>query len=173
MSNYQLSVLIKRALLILIFSGGVLLTRAVSCAEGLSFETDGVSQRLSAPVRYRPGQFPKRAGEYYRLIWGVDSLNVKAMESGKLIRFSYRVLDPEKAKPLNDKKLQPYLNSPARGIQLVIPSLEKVGQLRQAGESEPGRIYWMAFSNPHRTIRPGDHINIVIGDFHADGLLVE
>jgi len=36
--------------------------------------------------------------------WGVDSLRAKAVESGELIRFSWRVLDPDKAAALNRQK---------------------------------------------------------------------
>jgi hypothetical protein len=38
---------------------------------------------------YRPNPFAGRAGKYYSLVWGVDSLKLKAAESGALIRFSY------------------------------------------------------------------------------------
>ncbi|MDR3409480.1 MAG: hypothetical protein P4L87_00795, partial [Formivibrio sp.] len=81
--------------------------------------------------------------------------------------------DPNMAKILNDKKVEAYLNSPEHHIQLVIPSLEKVGQLRQSNTPEVGKSYWMAFSNPHRAVRRGDRVNVVIGQFHADGLVVE
>lgn len=126
-----------------------------------------------SPSRYRPYPFAGKAGSYYRLVWGVDSLNIKAAESGELIRFSYRIVDSQKSKILNDKKIEAYLNSPEHHIQLVIPSLEKVGQLRQSNTPEAGKSYWMAFSNPHRAVKPGDRVNVVIGQFHADGLLVE
>jgi hypothetical protein len=131
------------------------------------------SAKASSPSHYQPNRFPKRAQEYYGVIWGLDSLSVKAVESGALIRFSYRILDPQKARILNDKKVEAFLDSPDKRVRLSIPSLEKVGQLRQTSNEEAGRIYWMAFSNPRRTIKPGDHVNVVIGDFHAEGLLVE
>jgi hypothetical protein len=52
--------------------------------------------------------------------------------------------------------------------------MDKVGQLRQAPhEIEPGKSYWMAFSNSGRLVKPGDRVDIVIGNFHARGLLVE
>ena len=123
--------------------------------------------------RYQPDRFAGRAGTYYRLIWGIDSLEVKVAESGKLIRFSYRVLNADKAIPLHDKKLDPKLIDPVNHLALAIPSLEKVGQLRQTGAPESGRSYWMAFSNPHRDVKKGDRVNVVIGQFHADGLVVE
>jgi len=125
------------------------------------------------PNRYQPNRFAGRAGKYYSLIWGIDSLRVKAVESGELIRFSYQVIDPGKALPLHDKKIEPKLIDPVNHLILAIPSLEKVGQLRQVNSPEAGRSYWMAFSNPHRTVKRGDKVNVIIGQFHADGLVVE
>src|ERR1700746_917933 len=75
-------------------------------------------------------QVPMRAHMYYQGVWGVDSLTVKYTESGEIIRFSYRVLEPEKAAALNDKKSEPSLIDPQAGVKLVIPELEKVGKLR-------------------------------------------
>ena len=42
----------------------------------------------------------RRAEMYYEGVWGVGELRVKTAESGELIRFNYRVLDPEKAAAL-------------------------------------------------------------------------
>ena len=107
------------------------------------------------------------------MLWGVDSLSVKAVESGELIRFSYRVLDPGKAKSLNDKQIDAFMFSPAARAKLVVPTLEKVGMLRQINTPESGKSYWMAFSNPGRTVKRGDRVNVVIGHFQAEGLVVE
>jgi len=123
--------------------------------------------------RYHPDRFAGRAGTYYRLIWGVDLLAVKWTESGEVIKFTYEVLDPAKAKTLNDKKNAPELVDPHAGVKLVVPSLEKVGQLRQSSTPEAGKTYWMAFSNKGRRVKRGDHVNLVIGKFHADGLIVD
>jgi len=131
------------------------------------------SSVTAASTRYRPDRFAGRAGTYYKLIWGVDSLSVKTAESGEIVRFSYRVLDADKAKGLNDKKFEPSLIDPQAGVKLVVPSLEQVGQLRQSAPPEAGKIYWMAFSNRGRRVKRGDRINVVIGQFHADGLVVE
>ena len=122
---------------------------------------------------YRPSRFAGRAGTYYRLIWGVDSLAVKWTESGEVIKFTYQVLDADKAKMLNDKKNEPSLIDPQAGVKLVVPSLEKVGQLRQSSTPEAGKSYWMAFSNKGRRVKRGDHVIIVIGQFRADGLVVD
>jgi hypothetical protein len=132
------------------------------------------SAAASTPYRNQPNRIANREAAYYESVWGIGDLNIKAVESGVILRFSYRVLDPEKEKPLNDKKLNPVLESPEKGIRLVIPSMEKVGQLRQAPPSiEAGKSYWMAFSNSGRLLKPGDRVDIVIGNFHARGLLIE
>jgi len=110
---------------------------------------------------------------YYQGVWGVDSLKVKYTESGEMIRFSYRVVDADKAAALNDKKAEPSLIDTQAGVQLVIPEMEKVGKLRQSSTPIAGRSYWMAFSNSGRRVRPGDRVSVEIGHFRADGLLVE
>jgi hypothetical protein len=122
---------------------------------------------------YRPDRFAGRAGDYYRLIWGVDLLAVKWVEQGEIIKFTYQVLDAEKAKALNDKKNEPSLIDPKAGVRLVVPSLEKVGQLRQSATPEAGKTYWMAFSNKGRLVKRGDHVDVVIGQFRAEGLVVD
>ncbi len=110
---------------------------------------------------------------YYQGIWGVDSLSVKWAESGEIVRFSYRVLDANKAKTLNDKKNEPALIDPRARVKLVVPAMEFAGPLRQSSTPEAGKSYWMAFSNKGRPVKRGDHVSVVIGNFHADGLVVE
>jgi hypothetical protein len=133
----------------------------------------GSPQVAGAANRYQPNRIARRAAAYYGLTWGIEAPSVKSVESGEIIRFSYHVIDADKAKTLNDKKAEPYLIDPQAGVRLVVPSLEKVGQLRQSSTPEAGKSYWMAFSNKGRLVKRGDHINIVIGLFHAEGLLVD
>jgi hypothetical protein len=110
---------------------------------------------------------------YYEGAWGVGDLRVKATESGELIRFNYRVLDPEKAAALNDKKAEPELIDSEAGVKLVVPQMEKVGKLRQSSTPKVGMTYWMAFSNPTRVVKRGHRVDVVIGQFRANGLVVE
>ena len=127
----------------------------------------------AAPVRYLPDRMAGRAGAYYKGVWGIDSLSIKWAESGELVRFSWRVLDPAKAGLLNDKRLEPSLIDPQAGVSLVVPTMEKVGQMRQSVTPEAGKSYWMAFSNKGRRVKRGDRVNVVIGGFHAEYLVVE
>lgn len=132
-----------------------------------------IGAKPSGPSHYEPSHFPRRAAMYYQTIWGVDDLSVKVAESGQLIRFSYRILDPTRARVFNDVKIEASLIAPSRRVKLIVPSLEKVGFLRQRNTPESGKRYWMAFSNPRLTVKRGDRVNVVIGQFHADGLVVE
>ena len=125
------------------------------------------------PQRYRQNRVAAKARQYYAITWGVDSLSVRSVESGEMIRFTYRVLDTEKATALNDKKNEPSLIDPAAGVKLVVPSLEKVGKLRQSSTPQPGRMYWMAFSNKGGFVKPGHRVNVVIGQFRVEGLVVQ
>jgi hypothetical protein len=123
--------------------------------------------------RYQPDRFAGRAGSYYRLLWGVDSLGVKLVESGEVVRFTYHVLDANKAQALNDKKNEPILIDASAGVSLVVPSMEKIGKLRQSSTPEAGKSYWMAFSNKGRPVKRGDRVTVQIGQFRADGLVVD
>jgi len=165
----------KGMLLAGILASGILVSAvaAQSAAPAGGAAPAGKTAGAGAPYRYEPRGVPKHAALYYGLEWGVDSLRVKAVESGELIRFSYRVIDADKAQTLNDNKVEPSLIDPQAGVQLVVPSLEKVGQLRQKSTPEVGRSYWMAFSNKGGLVKRGDRVNVVIGQFRANGLLVE
>jgi hypothetical protein len=115
----------------------------------------------------------QRAVKYYQGAWGVDELHVKVAESGEIIRFNYRVLDPAKAKVLNDKKIEPELDDVQAQVKLVVPEMEKVGKLRQQSAPKAGMTYWMAFSNPTLAVKRGHRVDVVIGPFRANNLVVE
>jgi len=162
--------LVSKAMLL----GGILLSGVVVPAASAQSAVPPKKPAPAAdPTRYQPARFSKRAELHYGLVWGVDSLAVKWTESCEVIRFTYRVLDPAKAKLLNDKKAEPSLIDPQAGVKLSVPALEKIGQLRQTGTQEAGTSYWMAFSNRGRLVKRGDHVSVVIGQFRADGLVVD
>lgn len=113
-----------------------------------------------------------KARERYLSEWGVDALDVKAVESGQMIRFSYLVVDPAKATQLNDKKAVPSLIDEQARVKLEVPVVDTIGQLRQSSAPEADRQYWMVFSNKRGVVKPGDRVSVIIGKFRADGLLV-
>jgi hypothetical protein len=115
----------------------------------------------------------EKAREYYPSAWGVQHLQTALTSSGNLVRFTFRVVDPLRAKPLADHAATPYLYAPRTHAVLQVPTMEKIGQLRQLGNLEPNKDYWMVFSNKGSLVRAGDRVNVIIGPFHAEGLLIE
>jgi hypothetical protein len=145
-----------------------------------SQQTQANSSNTPAPTstkanrsRYRAVELSQHAIEHYQTIWGVDSFVVRSVESGQMIRFSYRVIDAEKATAVNDKKATPYLIDEAAHVKLVVPMMEKVGQLRQSAAPESGKSYWMVFSNKGGFVKQGDRVSVEIGKFRVDGLVIE
>jgi len=129
--------------------------------------------RVGAPARYVPNRVSRHEQMYYQGVWGVEDLKVKYTESGEMIRFSWRVVDPTKAAALNDKKAEPALYDAQSQVKLVVPQMEKVGKLRQSSTPIAGQSYWMAFSNSGRRVRPGHRVDVAIGNFRAANLMVE
>lgn len=137
--------------------------------------------QASAPVKAVPEStrsmlakhLPMQAQKYYQGVWGVDSMTVKYTESGEIVRFRYRVIDSQKAATLNDAKAEPSLIDPQAGVTLVVPQMPNIGKLRQSSGPIAGKSYWIAFSNSGRRVRPGDRVDVEIGSFRAQGLVVD
>jgi hypothetical protein len=162
------------ALVVAMVASSVLSTAVAQAPPGKdATATQSAPSGTPARSRYQPDRFAGRAGTYYRLIWGIEAIGVKWTESGEVIRFSYRVLDPEKAKTLNEKQFEPSLIDPQAGVSLVVPTMDKIGKLRQSSTPEAGKSYWMAFSNKGRLVKRGHRVSVVIGKFRADGLVVD
>ncbi len=133
----------------------------------------------SAPAKphkaspYHTQHLAEKAKQIYASIWGIEDPRVSSTSAGNLIRFSYRVIDSAKASALTDKKLTPYLYGQTSHALLSIPVMEKIGPLRQSMPPVAGQDYWMVFSNKGHPVKPGDRVDVAIGSFRADGLLVE
>jgi hypothetical protein len=123
--------------------------------------------------RYEAGAMPAGARQYYAVTWGVDQLTVKLAESGQLVRFSYRVVDADKAQALEDKASDPSLLDEGAHVALSIPVMDKVGPLRQSMPAETGKTYWMMFSNKGNKVHSGHRVSVVIGAIRIDGLIVQ
>lgn len=128
---------------------------------------------ISPAVTRRQQRQSEHAVSYYSAAWGIQDLVVRSTASGNLIRFSYRVIDPARARPLVDKASTPLMVGQRSLAVLQVPVMDKVGPLRQTNDMTAGKEYWMAFSNKGSLVKSGDRVNVVIGAFHADGLLVE
>jgi len=110
---------------------------------------------------------------YMKRKWGVEILFIRETAAGQMLEFRYKVLDPEKARALFIRQTKPVLTDVKSGIQLAVPAPAKTGALRNSDVPIADRTYWMFFSNTARLVKAGDRVNIQIGDFLVEGLVVQ
>ncbi|MDB6162018.1 MAG: putative transrane protein [Gammaproteobacteria bacterium] len=120
-----------------------------------------------------PSRWNSGPGQFYRRNWGVEVVGVKPVSSGYMLAFRYRVLDPDKAKILNERKSRAYLVDEATGTALMVPTMENVGELRPGATPEAGRTYFMIFGNPGQLVKSGSRVSVVAGGLRIDGLVVQ
>jgi hypothetical protein len=178
----QLILSTHRPLVAILFASSVVFSGAQSVAPQSATPGQAAASARPSAAAGRPGpvwqgsqlnRLSRRAEIYYEGVWGVSELRVKVAESGELIRFNYRVLDPEKAAALNDKKAKPEMDDVQAGVKLSVPQMEKIGDLRQSSTPKAGMTYWMAFGNPTLVVKRGHRVDVVIGSFRANNLVVE
>jgi len=107
--------------------------------------------------------------------WGVKVEALRISAEGNLIDFRYRIIDPEKASYLVDRRNKAYLMDQESGKVLSVPNTAKVGPLRQTvryGLPKKDRVYFILFGSNH-LIKPGNKMTVVIGDFRAEDIVVE
>lgn len=157
----------------------VWLTAGLTAAVGLSASAQPpaapTAQEAAVPswkAAYA-GARSQRGERYYGRMFGVDQLEVRSTASGSSLEFRYRVLDPGKAAVLQDQRQRPLMIDRATGVRLTVPTVEKIGELRQAVKPEAGREYWMIFANPGKLVKPGSRVDIVVGPLRVSGLYVE
>ena len=123
-------------------------------------------------VSPEPAHHP-REKTFLKRQWGVEVMYVRQTAAGYMLEFRYRVLDAEKAKPLFERRTKPVLTHAETGARLIVPTPAKTGALRNSNPPLAGHTYWMFFANPGKLVKPGEHVSVEIGEFRADGLVVQ
>lgn len=159
------------SLLAAVLAGGI--AAFAAAAQPNQVPTSAPAQPSGASPPFAAVQKSKHTENFYRYVWGIDKLEVRETASGVLLRFSYRIADAKKAHALNDERATPYLIDEKTGAVLQIPTMPKVGLLRQTAEPRNGVEYWMVFSNKGNFVKPGNRVDIVIGSFRVNGLMVQ
>jgi hypothetical protein len=124
---------------------------------------------IASPERVRH----PREKTFMKRKWGVEVVFVRQVAAGYMLEFRYKVLDAKKAQPLFERQTKPILTHTASGAKFVVPTPAKTGALRNSNLPQAGRTYWMFFANPGKFIKPGEQVNIEIGDFVAESLVVQ
>jgi hypothetical protein len=129
--------------------------------------TVSVAKAVSPEARH------PREKTYMKRQWGVEVLYVRQTAAGYMLEFRYKVLDSEKAKPLFERQTKPLLTHVESGAKLIVPTPAKTGALRNSNTPLADHTYWMFFANPGKLVQPGEHVNIEIGHFLVEGLVVQ
>jgi len=106
---------------------------------------------------------------------GIHVTALRVSAGGFMLDLRYRVVDPERAKLLLDRKVPAYLVDEATGTRLGVPSTAKLGRLRQGAQTNirTDRDYGMLFGNPGRYLQPGAKVTLVAGDVQVPHLTVQ
>jgi hypothetical protein len=134
-----------------------------------------VASCLAAAPAPASGEEPARpAGATALAELGIQVTALRSTAGGFMLDLRYRVVDPERAKTLLDRKVPAYLVDEATGAKLAVPSSPKLGKLRQGTpkSARTDREYGMLFGNPGRFLKPGATVTLVAGEARVAGLTV-
>ena len=160
---------IAASLLALVVAAHGIVAPAARADAGQDQDESGVANAgASAQARPHP-----RANTYMKRQWGIEIMFVRQTAAGYMLEFRYKVLDDEKAKPLFERQTKPLLTHVESGAKLVVPTPAKTGALRNSNPPLAGHTYWMFFANPGKLVKQGEKVNIEIGDFLVEGLVVQ
>jgi hypothetical protein len=106
--------------------------------------------------------------------WGIKIESVRMSAAGHMVDFRYRVLDPEKAGAVFDRRNKAFLMDEASGAMLPVPRTAKVGPLRQTNfRADTTRIYFVLFSNHGGYVKSGSLVSFIVGDKRIENIKVQ
>lgn len=106
--------------------------------------------------------------------WGIEIVRLKLTAAGHIVDLRYRVIDPVKSFPFFDTKVKPVLIDEQSGRGLSVYIAPRIGGMRQkTRKPEPGRIYFILFSNPGGLIKENSKVTFKIEDIKVEHIPVE
>lgn len=106
--------------------------------------------------------------------WGIDVVGLHLTAAGHMVDFRYRIVDPERAAPLLDRKYRAELVDQKTGTVLQVPQAPKIGTLRQnTANPRAGRVAFALFANPQKLVKAGSKVTVRIGECNATNLTVQ
>jgi len=129
-----------------------------------------VAPKVVIPSPVDPEQAKKLAEQ-----WGVKLISLNLTAADMMMDFRFRVLDADKALPLFDHRIKPYVVAERSSIKLPVPMAAKVGAMRPTNRGKnikANKNYYMIFANPDRHVKSGEKVTVIIGDFRVEHLTV-
>lgn len=97
--------------------------------------------------------------------WGIEPIHARVTANGFMIEFRYKVIDPEKALILSDRKDFPYMISQKSRAKLSVPFFPTVGYVKSNRRFlHKDRNYSAIFSNENQHMLRGDQVKIQLKD---------
>lgn len=116
----------------------------------------------------------KERSSALRDAWGIEIVRLKLTAASHIIDLRYRVVDPIKSFPIFDSKIKPVLIDEKSGRDLSVYTAPRIGGMRQKTKKpEPGRIYFILFSNPGGLIKGGSEVTLKIEGVKVEHIRVE
>lgn len=136
----------------------------VGCASGPEPRGTTAPQAATTP--------PAAAQEAFGI--AVEGLRLSA--AGSMLDLRYRVIDPIKAAPMLDGKIQPALLDASHDARLGVPDTPVLGRIRQTSRNNKiltDRTYFIMFGNPGKVVRSGDRVSLLLGSVRVADLTVQ
>ena len=165
--------------------GMALLAGCAVTADPAAVSADGAAAKSAAnvaasttrPAQQEAGTASEESFGAGRVVdkFGVRLTGVRLTANGYVVDLRYRVLDPEKAQGLLDRKVRPVLVDESTGNRFYVPVPPTVGALRQTSRNKvihTDRDYFMLFANPDRKLQAGSKVALYVGEERFGSLLV-
>jgi len=119
---------------------------------------------------------PTIAAPNVEAAYGIHVEGLRLSAAGSMLDFRYRVLDPQKAAPLLDGRVKPYLLDEAHAAKLGVPDTPVLGRIRQTSRNNriaTDRNYFIMFGNPGKAVHSGDKVTLLLGELKITDLTVQ
>lgn len=167
--------LLLLVLLVVSVFGVALPGMANGASQSATVDGDWQPPPMPEPVSYGTVNISTEKAKELADNWGVELLGMRLTAGNYMMDFRFHVIDAEKALPLFDHRIKPYVIADRSNIKLPVPMAAKVGAFRPTNRGKnitSGRNYYMIFGNPDRHVKQGETVTVVIGDFTIESLLV-
>ncbi len=149
------------------------LTLALSSSPVAAVTQDTENWKNSSVTVETPADEPGQSIQNLENEWGIELVRLGLSAAGYMIDFRYKLIDPEKADSLFNRKTKLYLVHQKTSKTIPVYNPAKVGPMRQTAiEPKSGRNYFIMFANPGRLIQPGDKITLIVGDSKIENLTI-
>ena len=147
---------------------------AIAVADELSQAQKGETSAAGQDENTSATDARGEASQSTEVEWGIKITSVRMSAANHMVDFRYRVLDPEKAGAVFDRRNKAFLMDQSSGAMLPVPRTAKVGPLRQTNfKADTSRIYFVLFSNHGGYVKSGSLVSFIVGDRRIENIKVQ